>query len=168
MLELVVQSAVSKRSIQVPLIRMSKPVFRKTLHDRSEEIVVALPAPTGTIAGHPNEPKTNQSNDVIGVMMRGLDVHSTTELEEMRTKIAARQMNKGALIQQRLAEEQEQLKALRASGQRKTQKNDIEEFEALQTVALRRIEILEQRLARHEIESMHKLKDLDKRGRLLR
>ncbi|KAF4672862.1 hypothetical protein FOL47_011281 [Perkinsus chesapeaki] len=77
-----------------------------------------------------------------------------------------RLLDRAAIIQKRLEDEQEALKKRRAQVQRRggpeAQQGRAEaDFEKYQTLAMFRIQILEQRLARHEVQAIKKFTELE-------
>ena len=88
---------------------------------------------------------------------------SKSTAAEVGERFRARQNEKGRLIQLRLSEEQEKLRSRRAMIQRRGNDdiNEMNEFDKYQAIALFRISILEQRMARHEIESVNRLKEVE-------
>merc|ERR1740121_2828614 len=72
--------------------------------------------------------------------------------------------DRAEIIQRRLEEEQDQLRKKRAAMQRRGDnvEKDEREFEKYQRHAMFRTQILEQRLARHEMQAIEKFKDLEK------
>lgn len=74
-----------------------------------------------------------------------------------------RLLDRAAIIQKRLEEEQDQLKKRRSQMQRRGDNVEKERaFETYQSDAMFRIQILEQRLARHETLAIKKFADLEK------
>merc|ERR1712066_760998 len=72
--------------------------------------------------------------------------------------------DRAEIIQRRLEEEQDQLRKRRAQMQRRGDnvEKDEREFETYQSLAMFRTQILEQRLARHEMQAIEKFQDLDR------
>jgi hypothetical protein len=72
--------------------------------------------------------------------------------------------DRAEIIQRRLEEEQEALRKRRAQMQRRGDnvEKDEKEFELYQSRAMFRTQILEQRLARHEMQAIEKFKDLER------
>jgi len=77
-----------------------------------------------------------------------------------------RLLDRAQIIQKRLEEEQENLKKKRSQMQRRggggNDQGDERQFEQYQSNAMFRIQILEQRLARHEMQAIKKFVDLEK------
>jgi hypothetical protein len=75
-----------------------------------------------------------------------------------------RLLDRAAIIQKRLEEEQDQLRKRRSQMQRRGEniEKDERQFEQYQADAMFRIQILEQRLARHECEAIKKFAELEK------
>lgn len=76
-----------------------------------------------------------------------------------------RLLDRAQIIQKRLEEEQENLKKKRSQMQRRggsSEQGDERQFEQYQSNAMFRIQILEQRLARHEMQAIKKFVDLEK------
>ena len=123
---------------QVPL--------RRSLHDSALELSL-LDTP-----GAVEIPKTGKA-ERVSVRSEGFrlsDRKNSPDIQILKPISGARLLSKGTLIKQRLVDEQERLRALRGTGHRKSDKTDVDEFEAMQSAALRRISILEQRLAQQE------------------
>lgn len=82
--------------------------------------------------------------------------------QEFRTRLTDR----AEIIQRRLEEEQDQLRKRRAQMQRRGVGDNVEkderEFERYQSQAMFRTQILEQRLARHEMQAIEKFKELER------
>lgn len=72
--------------------------------------------------------------------------------------------DRAEIIQRRLEEEQEQLRKRRAQMQRRGDnvEKDEREFERYQSQAMFRTQILEQRLARHEMQAIEKMQELER------
>merc|ERR1719446_236690 len=72
--------------------------------------------------------------------------------------------DRAEIIQRRLEEEQDQLKKKRSQMQRRGDnvEKDEREFEKYQSNAMFRIQILEQRLARHEMQAIDKFQELER------
>jgi len=72
--------------------------------------------------------------------------------------------DRAEIIQKRLEEEQEQLRKRRAQMQRRGDnvEKDEREFERYQSQAMFRTQILEQRLARHEMQAIEKFQELER------
>merc|ERR1740121_3329522 len=72
--------------------------------------------------------------------------------------------DRAEIIQKRLEEEQEHLKKRRAQMQRQGDnvEKDEREFEKYQSQAMFRTQILEQRLARHEMQAIEKFQELER------
>merc|ERR1711959_228762 len=75
-----------------------------------------------------------------------------------------RLLDRAQIIQKRLEEEQDQLKKRRSQMQRRGDnvEKDERQFEQYQSNAMFRIQILEQRLARHEMLAIKKFSELEK------
>eukprot|EP00922_Rhytidocystis_sp_ex-Travisia-forbesii_P007594 GHVS01011187.1.p1 GENE.GHVS01011187.1~~GHVS01011187.1.p1 ORF type:complete len:379 (-),score=55.98 GHVS01011187.1:101-1237(-) len=75
-----------------------------------------------------------------------------------------RLLDRATIIQKRLDEEREQLKKRKSALQRRGDNQDEDEraFEQYQSEALFRVQILEQRLARHETQAIRKFAELEK------
>merc|ERR1719198_2903829 len=75
-----------------------------------------------------------------------------------------RLLDRAQIIQKRLEEEQDQLKKRRSQMQRRGDNVEKDEraFEQYQSNAMFRIQILEQRLARHEMQAIDKMTQLEK------
>eukprot|EP00921_Rhytidocystis_pertsovi_P024972 GHVQ01040251.1.p1 GENE.GHVQ01040251.1~~GHVQ01040251.1.p1 ORF type:complete len:306 (+),score=58.57 GHVQ01040251.1:265-1182(+) len=75
-----------------------------------------------------------------------------------------RLLDRAAIIQNRLEEEHEQLKKQRSALQRRgdNQEKDERAVEHYQSEAMFRIQILEQRMARHEMQAIRKFSELEK------
>merc|ERR1711959_644831 len=75
-----------------------------------------------------------------------------------------RLLDRAQIIQKRLEEEQDQLKKRRSQMQRRGDnvEKDEKAFEKYQSNAMFRIQILEQRLARHEMQAIKKFSELEK------
>merc|ERR1712054_485138 len=72
--------------------------------------------------------------------------------------------DRAEIVQRRLEEEQDQLRKRRAQMQRRGDnvEKDEREFERYQSQAMFRTQILEQRLARHEMQAIEKFQELEK------
>merc|ERR1712060_414893 len=72
--------------------------------------------------------------------------------------------DRAEIIQRRLEDEQDQLKKRRAQMQRRGDnvEKDEREFEKYQSLAMFRTQILEQRLARHEMQAIEKFQELER------
>merc|ERR1712060_981153 len=72
--------------------------------------------------------------------------------------------DRAEIIQRRLEEEQDQLRKKRAAMQRRGDnvEKDEREFEKYQSQAMFRTQILEQRLARHEMQAIEKFQELER------
>merc|ERR1712118_245922 len=75
-----------------------------------------------------------------------------------------RLLDRAQIIQKRLEDEQDQLKKRRSQMQRRGDnvEKDEKDFEQYQSNAMFRIQILEQRLARHELQAIKKMTELEK------
>lgn len=75
-----------------------------------------------------------------------------------------RLLDRAQIIQKRLEDEQDQLKKRRSQMQRRGDNVEKDEraFEQYQSNAMFRIQILEQRLARHELQAIKKMTELEK------
>ncbi|EER17353.1 hypothetical protein Pmar_PMAR022296 [Perkinsus marinus ATCC 50983] len=87
-------------------------------------------------------------------------------VKKCKSDFRKRLLDRAAVIQKRLEEEQEALKKRRAQIQRRggpeiQQGRAESDFEQYQTLAMFRIQILEQRLARHEIQAIKKFTELE-------
>merc|ERR1712093_238205 len=95
------------------------------------------------------------------------------QLDSLQADIVARKCqqdfrkrltDRAQIIQKRLEEEQDQLKKRRSQMQRRGDNVEKDEraFEKYQSNAMFRIQILEQRLARHEMQAIKKFSELEK------
>merc|ERR1719473_901045 len=97
----------------------------------------------------------------------------SVQLDSLQADIVARKCqqdfrkrltDRAEIIQRRLEEEQDQLKKRRSQMQRRGDnvEKDEREFEKYQSQAMFRTQILEQRLARHEMQAIEKFKELER------
>uniref|UniRef100_A0A0G4H8L1 Dynein regulatory complex subunit 7 n=1 Tax=Chromera velia CCMP2878 TaxID=1169474 RepID=A0A0G4H8L1_9ALVE len=116
------------------------------------------------------EEEGSQRNDILAPYLltygdKPLDA-ATAEFvaKQCKTEFRKRLLDRSAIIQKRLEMEHEELKKKRALLQRRndSHEKDEKEFERFQTQATFRIQILEQRLARHEMQSIAKFAQLEK------
>merc|ERR1712066_224141 len=72
--------------------------------------------------------------------------------------------DRAEIIQRRLNDEQDELRKRRAAMQRRgdNAEKDEREFEKYQSLAMFRTQILEQRLARHEMQAIEKFQELER------
>merc|ERR1719265_1612024 len=98
----------------------------------------------------------------------------TVQLDSLQAELVAKKCtqdfrkrltDRAEIIQRRLEEEQDQLRKRRAQMQRRGDnvEKDERDFERNQSQAMFRTQILEQRLARHEMQAIEKFKELEKR-----
>merc|ERR1712087_609378 len=98
---------------------------------------------------------------------------NTVQLDSLQAELVAKKCtqdfrkrltDRAEIIQRRLEEEQEHLKKRRAQMQRRGDnvEKDEREFEKYQSQAMFRTQILEQRLARHEMQAIEKFQDLER------
>jgi len=97
----------------------------------------------------------------------------TVQLDSLQAELVAKKCtqdfrkrltDRAEIIQRRLEEEQDQLRKRRAQMQRRGDnvEKDEREFERYQSQAMFRTQILEQRLARHEMQAIEKFKELER------
>jgi len=97
----------------------------------------------------------------------------TVQLDSLQAELVAKKCtqdfrkrltDRAEIIQRRLEEEQDQLRKRRAQMQRRGDnvEKDEREFERYQSQAMFRTQILEQRLARHEMQAIEKFQELEK------
>lgn len=97
----------------------------------------------------------------------------TVQLDSLQAELVAKKCtqdfrkrltDRAEIIQRRLEEEQDQLRKRRAQMQRRGDnvEKDEREFEKYQSQAMFRTQILEQRLARHEMQAIEKFKELER------
>jgi len=97
----------------------------------------------------------------------------TVQLDSLQAELVAKKCtqdfrkrltDRAEIIQRRLEEEQDQLRKRRAQMQRRGDnvEKDEREFERYQSLAMFRTQILEQRLARHEMQAIEKFQELEK------
>merc|ERR1719247_1168754 len=98
---------------------------------------------------------------------------NTVQLDSLQAELVAKKCtqdfrkrltDRAEIIQRRLEEEQDQLRKRRAQMQRRGDdvEKDEKEFELYQSQAMFRTQILEQRLARHEMQAIEKFKELER------
>merc|ERR1711920_710858 len=98
---------------------------------------------------------------------------NTVQLDSLQAELVAKKCtqdfrkrltDRAEIIQRRLEEEQDQLRKRRAQMQRRGDnvEKDEREFEKYQSQAMFRTQILEQRLARHEMQAIEKFQDLER------
>merc|ERR1719198_1181029 len=97
----------------------------------------------------------------------------TVQLDSLQAELVAKKCtqdfrkrltDRAEIIQRRLEDEQDQLRKRRAQMQRRGDnvEKDERDFEKYQSEAMFRTQILEQRLARHEVQAIEKYQDLEK------
>jgi hypothetical protein len=97
----------------------------------------------------------------------------TVQLDSLQAELVAKKCtqdfrkrltDRAEIIQRRLEEEQDQLRKRRAQMQRRGDnvEKDEHEFEKYQSAAMFRTQILEQRLARHEMQAIQKFQELER------
>merc|ERR1719198_2677702 len=84
--------------------------------------------------------------------------------KKCKNEFRKRLLDRAQIIQKRLEDEQDQLKKRRSQMQRRgdNMEKDERQFEEYQSNAMFRIQILEQRLARHEMQAIKKFSELEK------
>jgi len=118
------------------------------------------------------EEKQEEQTSKVDILAPYL-VDYTLPLDSLQAELVAKKCtsdfrkrltDRAEIIQRRLEEEQDQLRKKRAAMQRRGDnvEKDEREFEKYQSHAMFRTQILEQRLARHEMQAIEKFKDLEK------
>merc|ERR1711948_159295 len=126
----------------------------------------------GALREGAEEEKQEEQTSKVDILAPYL-VDYTLPLDSLQAELVAKKCtsdfrkrltDRAEIIQRRLEEEQDQLRKKRAAMQRRGDnvEKDEREFEKYQSHAMFRTQILEQRLARHEMQAIEKFKELER------